>query len=272
MKNVYGKYALVTGASSGIGQAVARELAGAGMYVTGVSRHCDMEREEFESGGYIDYMKMDVTDPASVKAVTDTMNEIDVAVLSAGSGVAGPVEELPLELAKKQMDVNYFGALNVCHQVLPVMRRQRRGIVIAIGSVAGRIPIPMQSHYSSSKYALEALIEAVRMEMHDFGVRAVLIEPGDTKTGFTQGRQCYDDTGSVYSDVFRRSVNKMAHDEQHGSSPEGVARTALKLLGKKNPPVRVTVGFIYKAIMVIVKLIPARAMEFGVRMLYLPKK
>jgi short-subunit dehydrogenase len=185
-------------------------------------------------------------------------------------GVAGPAETTPQEMTRRQMEVNYFGTLNVAQPCLTKMRRQRRGLLIIIGSIAGRVSIPMQSQYSASKYALEAFTDAVRMEMAEFGVRATIIEPGDTRTGFTDAR--VTDETTDYGELVTRSVAKMAADEQNGRPPVSVARVALALAGRKNPPARVPVGADYKALMVLLRIMPDRCKEFILSKLYLPKK
>ena len=128
----------------------------------------------------------------------------------------------------------------------------------------------MQSQYSASKYALEAFTDAVRMEMKPYGVRACIIEPGDTKTGFTAARETQDAEKSNYGDVLQKSVAKMAADEQKGRSPESVAKITLALAGKKNPPARVPVGLEYKALMQLLRIMPDRGKEFILSKLYLP--
>ena len=270
MGNVYGKNVLVTGASRGIGQAVAEALAGAGCQVTAVSRGCTEGLKEYPGGGSIRSMRMDVTNCNSVAKVVDSMDRIDIAVLCAGMGVAGSAEELPMELARAQMETNYFGVLQVGGKVLPKMRAQGKGLFVVIGSIAGRVPIPMQGHYSSSKYALEAYVESVRMEMRSFGVRAVIIEPGDTRTGFTAARRIYVDKDSPYARAVSDSVAKMEADEQGGKDPASVAQVVLKLIGKKDPPVRQAVGFEYKALMFILRFLPDRLKQFILRKMYLP--
>ena len=142
-----------------------------------------------------------------------------------------------------------------------------------IGSIAGRVSIPMQSQYSASKYALEAFTDAVRMEMKQYGVRACIIEPGDTKTGFTKARvmQSAKNDSDTYSSTLRKSVARMASDEQNGRSPDTVARVALDLTARRNPPARVPVGFEYKALMLLMRIMPDRAKEAVLSKLYLPK-
>ena len=298
-RNVYGTRVFVTGASSGIGQACAQEYARHGCTVTGVSRHTEEYTETFEGGGSLTMRRLDVTDEATVRAFIEGLPGVDIAVLCAGMGVAGPAETTPQELTRRQMEVNYFGTLNAARPCLTRMRLQRRGLLIVIGSIAGRVSIPMQSQYSASKYALEAFTDAVRMEMRRYGVRAVIIEPGDTKTGFTAARVTQDLGGSAdgatggssmdgsrcdggsaaieksgpaeYSSTLYKSIAKMAADEQNGKSPESVARVAYALAGRKDPPARVPVGADYKALMVLLRVLPDRAREVILSKLYLPR-
>ena len=130
----------------------------------------------------------------------------------------------------------------------------------------------MQSQYSSSKYALEAFTDAVRMEMKSYGVRATIIEPGDTRTGFTDARVTMEtaDSSEVYRNVLLKSVAKMATDEQKGRGPESVAKVAWKLACRKDPPARVPVGFEYKALMQVLRIMPDRVKEAILSKMYLP--
>lgn len=269
MKNVYGRRVFITGASSGLGRACAEAFAENGCDVIGVSRRCEETTVEYPDGGRLTMRRMDVTDDDSVEAVVSSLDGVDIAVLAAGMGVSGPAEELPMELAYRQMETNYFGTLRVGRAVLPRMREQGKGLFLVIGSVAGRVPIPMQSHYSSSKYALEAYVEAVRMEMHGFGVRACIIEPGDTKTGFTDARQKFCPPESPYAAVCEKSVAAMERDERNGASPRTVADVALRLAGKSNPPVRTAVGFSYKALLFVQRFLPWRTAEWILSKIYL---
>ena len=271
----YGRNVFVTGASSGIGQACAMRFAMNGYTVTGVSRNTEEKTESFPGGGSLTLKRLDVTDEAAVKDFVEKLPGVDIAVLCAGMGVAGPAETTSLDLTRKQMQVNYFGTLNAAQPCLTRMRAQRKGLLIIIGSIAGRVSIPMQSQYSASKHALEAFTDAVRMEMRQYGVRACIIEPGDTKTGFTAARVMHEtenrDTADNYSNVLKKSVAKMAADEQGGRSPDSVAKVALALAGRKDPPARVPVGAEYKALMQLLRIMPDRAKEIILSKLYLPK-
>ena len=274
VKNDYGSHVFITGASSGIGQACALLFAQHGFTVTGVSRRTEEKTERFDSGGSLTLRKLDVTDEKAVRAFVQSLPQVDIAILCAGMGVAGPAETTPSEMTRKQMEVNYFGTLNAAQPCLTRMREQKRGLLLVIGSIAGRVSIPMQSQYSASKYALEAFTDAVRMEMKPHGVRACIIEPGDTKTGFTAAREVQNENGLTERDqtVLRDSVAKMAADEQNGRSPLSVARAALALTKKKNPPARVPVGLEYKALMLMLRLMPDRGKEAILSSLYLPKR
>ena len=272
-KNQYGNHVFVTGASSGIGQACALMFARNGFDVIGVSRNIKEKTDRIPGGGSLTFKRLDVTDEAATRDFVENMPGVDIAVLCAGMGVAGPAETTASELTRRQMEVNYFGTLNAAQPCLTRMRKQEKGLLIVIGSIAGRVSIPMQSQYSASKYALEAFTDAVRMEMRQYGVRACIIEPGDTKTGFTAARvmQVSDHDSENYSSILRKSVARMASDEQNGRSPDTVAKVALAIAGRKNPPARVPVGLEYKVLMLLLRIIPDRGKEAILSKLYLPK-
>lgn len=289
IRNIYGRNVFITGASSGIGEACARMFAENGCQVTGVSRNIEEKTESFPGGGSISTHRLDVTDENAVREFVKQLPGVDIAVLCAGMGVAGPAETTSQDMTRRQMEVNYFGTINAAQPCLSRMRAQGRGLLIVIGSIAGRVSIPMQSQYSASKYALEAFTDAVRMEMKPYGVRAVIVEPGDTKTGFTAARETQvegegGDAGSGigkrvkdhgkggYGDLITRSVARMEADEQNGRSPDSVAKVALALAGRRNPPARVPVGLEYKALMVLLRVMPDRGKEFILRRMYLPEK
>ena len=129
----------------------------------------------------------------------DKEGRIDVLINNAGFGISGAIEETSEEEAYSQFNTNFFGMHRMCRNVLPIMRKQRKGLIINIGSVAGLFSIPFQTMYSASKYAMECYTEALRMEVRDWGIRAVIIEPGDTRTGFTDNRYyCAESENTAY--------------------------------------------------------------------------
>ena len=148
-------------------------------------------------------------------------------------------------------------------------RKNPRSLVLFTSSVAGLVPIPYQSHYSSSKYAIEAYAQALRMEARQFGVRCCLVEPGDTKTGFTKARTSDEPESSPYFKQCKESVEHMARDEQNGKPASSVAKVFLKLAGKKNPKVRCAVGLDYKVLAFLAKILPARLINFIIRLIYI---
>lgn len=267
MSNPYGSRVLITGGSSGLGRACALTFAKDGCTVYALSRKCE-ERQELLGSGKIVSVRADVTDMESIRRAYEQTGPVDIIIHSAGFGIAGAAEDTPLKLVQRQMDTNYYGVLRVNQVYMPDMRRQRRGLILIISSVAGRVPIPFQSHYSSCKYALEAYAECLRMECAQYGIRASLIEPGDTHTGFTGARK-FSDANSPYYEQCKKAVAQMEHDELNGRPPESVSDVALRIAAKKNPPVRTAVGFEYKALLFLQRLLPWNTAERILKMIYL---
>ena len=261
---------LVTGASSGIGLACATHLAGRGFRVYGTSR-----RAAAGSPGNVTMLTADVTDDRSVEqaiaTVLDREGRLDIVVNNAGMGIAGPVESTSIEQAKGQFEVNFFGAFRVCRAVLPAMRRQRSGYIINIGSIGGLLAIPYQSMYSASKFALEGLSEALRMEVRPFGIRVVIIEPGDHKTALTENRQFTEISiaTDAYSPSFEAALLKTAHDEQSGPGPEQIARLLYRIVNQRHPRLRYTIGPIpQRAAVWLKRLTPYSILEYTMRTYY----
>ena len=252
---------LVTGASSGIGQSCVESLAKRGHLVYGASRSAGLH--------------MDVTDDASVngavQSILDREGRLDVVINNAGFGIAGAIEDTSIAEAKEQFEVNFFGVLRVCRAVLPVMRSQGHGMIINIGSIGGLIAIPYQGLYSATKFALEGLTESLRLEVRDFGIRVVLIEPGDHRTGFTQNRLSTKAStgGSAYWKAFEYAVGRMASDEQKGPPPQGVAALVSKVIDNPRPRLRYSVGPApQRAAIWLKRLLPYAAMEAIMRQTY----
>lgn len=235
------RVALVTGASTGIGASCAAFMAAKGFRVYGGARSA-------VTAAGVEPLTVDVTDDASVARAIETMlareGRLDVLVNNAGFGVAGAIEDTSVEEAREQFEVNFFGVLRMCRAVLPVMRQQKSGYIVNIGSIGGLIAIPFQGFYSATKFALEGFSESLRIEVRPFGIQVVLIEPGDHRSAFTQNRRATRDSavGSVYRERFERAIARMASDEQGGPSPEGIAKLLFKILENPKPRLRYTVG------------------------------
>lgn len=178
------KVALVTGASSGIGEAAALELAAAGFTVYGAARR--VARMEHLKASGIHPIAMDVTDDQSMQAGVEQIiaehGRLDVLVNNAGYGSYGAIEDVPVDEARAQLEVNVFGAARLTQLVLPQMRRQRSGTIVNITSMGGKITTPLGGWYHATKFALEALSDCLRMEVAPFGIDVVIIEPGGIKT------------------------------------------------------------------------------------------
>ncbi|MCM8711152.1 SDR family oxidoreductase [Clostridium sp. SYSU_GA19001] len=269
------KVVLITGASSGIGQAIANTLMEKGYRVYGTSRNIKEENiiKAKSGSGFLKMIPLDVRSDESVKAAVEYILQkeitIDILINNAGFGIAGSVEDTSPEEALSQFDTNFFGVLRMCRAVLPKMREQKQGLIINISSVAGLISIPFQSMYCASKYALEAMTEALRIEAKPFGIKVSLVEPGDTKTGFTQMRQYTAASyNSAYNLAFLKSIKKMEKDEQNGPTPKLIVDAVLKIMNSKNPPIRIVAGFSYKTLVFLKRILPSRFVEFVVSRIY----
>jgi NAD(P)-dependent dehydrogenase (short-subunit alcohol dehydrogenase family) len=288
---------LITGASSGFGRSIARYLAGKGYRVFGTSRRASFDATKSgnspgsDSGDYsgmkrgnqaggkdfpdFSMIPMDVTDAASVAAGVDhvlaTAGRIDVAINNAGFTLSGAVEEVSIKEVTAQLDTNVFGIWRVCQAVLPNMREQGGGGIINIGSLGGQIGLPFQSAYSASKFALEGLTEALRVEVRPFGIRVVLIAPGDFHTNFMKNRVlcagCHEK--SAYFNRCKKTLSKMENDEINGLPPDDIAPFVEKIMRLSNPAVRYTVGKIDQRLAVFFKkLVPSRLFEKGLMKYY----
>jgi len=222
-------------------------------------------------------IQLDVCDSTSCKeAVTHVLKSegrIDVLINNAGMGIAGPAETTSDEDALLQFETNFFGAVRMSKEVLPIMRTQGHGKIINITSVAAIIPIAFQSMYSASKAALEMFSQALSMEVSDFRITVTSIEFGDMKTGFTQNRKVLDEfqeSGNtcVYDDMFEKSLGTMVHDEQNASLPTKEAKLIYKTALKKNPKPVIVCGFKYKLVVRLRRFLPIRFSHFLIKKVY----
>lgn len=280
MDSVYGNVVLITGASSGIGKAIAEYLAGKGFRVYGTSRKQRLEDEDTaiiksdDSKGFFKMLQLDVcSEESAIRAINHVVEKegtIGILINNAGFGIGGSVEDTSIEEAYRQFDTNFFGVLRMCRNTVPIMRKQGKGLIINISSVAGLISIPYQSMYSASKFAVEAASEVLRMEVKPFGIKVAIVEPGDTRTGFTESRKMVEALkgNSAYKESCEKAIKAMAASEEKGPGPEGVVKVVAKIIRMKNPPIRKAVGFSYKLFVFLKRLLPSRFVEFAVSKLY----
>lgn len=257
--------AIVTGGSSGIGLAAARALRDRGLTVYVLSR-----RPFSEKG--LHHLCCDVADERqcveTVQTVLRKAGDLDLLVNCAGFGISGAVEFTEPADAKKQMEVNFFGAVNMTRAVLPHMRERGNGKIVNISSVAAPAAIPFQAYYSASKAALNAWSAALANELRPYGVTVTAIQPGDIKTGFTAAREKSVAGDEAYGGRISKSVARMERDEQNGMDPAKAGAYIAKIALKEHPKPVYTVGFSYKAICVLLKLLPSRLANWAIGKLY----
>src|SRR5438128_1871144 len=230
-----GRVALVTGASSGIGEAAAHELLAAGFTVYGTSRKAVAGEER---GGVV-FLPLDVTDDQSVAGeVLDRSGRIDVLVNNAGLGIAGAAEESSIEQARALFDTNLFGSIRMTRAVLPQMREQGSGRIINISSVLGLVPAPFGAMYAATKHAMEGYSESLDHEVREHGVRVLLVEPAYTRTSFDSNAIPADEPLAVYAQ--RREVldARLVDAIRGGDEPSVVADAIVAAATGSHPELR----------------------------------
>jgi NAD(P)-dependent dehydrogenase (short-subunit alcohol dehydrogenase family) len=246
-----GKVALVTGSSSGIGYETALLLARNGFDTFATMRNMNKSKEITEVAKRenlpLKLMQLDVNDDRSVAdAIHNILNEkksIEVVVNNAGYGLMGSVEDSSLDEIKAQFETNFFGAIRVMKEVIPIMRKQKTGTIVNVSSVAGRIGFPMGSAYVSSKFALEGLSESMAYELKQFGIKIILIEPGviNTKFAFVTPKKASDKKSS-YSQLMNKMEENLFSTIVNGTPPKDVATIILRAITEESPEHRYLVG------------------------------
>lgn len=246
------KCVLITGASSGLGAAMAKRMTTAGWRVFGTSRRPRPDASTGQASARageagIEWIAMDVCDDASVEAglaeVFARTPALDGLVCNAGFGIFGAFEETALARARAQFETNVFGVLRVARPVLAHMRARGTGRLLFVGSLAGRAPIPFQAHYSATKAAIEALVLSLANEIHPFGVRVSLIEPGDIDTAFNDVMDWGEPPAdSAYAARAKRCEETIRASLPRAPKPEVVAEAVFHALTAKRPRLRYPVG------------------------------
>ena len=268
------KVILLTGASSGIGYDTAVALAQQGHKVYAAARRVD-RMEPLRQYGIVP-LKMDVTDEASMKAgvktLLDAEGRIDVLINNAGYGYFGAVENVPMDDARNQLEVNVFGLARLCQLVLPTMRAQHSGRIINTASVAGRSVFYYGGWYHVSKYAVESLSDAMRMELKPFGIDVVIIEPGAIKTNWgiiaadnlTESSKgtAYEQTGTMMANNLRNMYLSNTI-----SDPAVVRKAIVRAVNARRPCTRYRIGRMANAIVFFHWLLPTRWWDAFLRLM-----
>lgn len=260
---------LITGASSGFGKFTAQMLSEQGHIVYGTSR------KPSENMNNVKMLVVDVTSPLSIRqAVEQIISEqgrIDVLINNAGIGIGGALELATEDEVSKQMNTNFFGVVNMCREVLPAMRKARKGKIINISSIGGVMGIPYQGFYSASKFAVEGYSEALALEVHPFHIKVCLVEPGDFNTGFTDNRNISEQTrlDADYRESFLKSLEIIEKEERNGCHPRKLAAAICKIVACKNPPFRTKVGPLVQVLFAKSKRwLPDSVMQYALRIFY----
>jgi NAD(P)-dependent dehydrogenase (short-subunit alcohol dehydrogenase family) len=252
------KIILVTGATRGIGLALANELARRGHTVYGTGR-----KPPGGDKALFTYVAMDLNDERSVKKAIDGIFKknprIDVLINNAGIGQCGPVEETPIEVARKVFETNYWGMLRTIQAVLPVMRKAGNGLIVNVSSAAGKIAIPFQAHYCASKFAVEGLTEALYHEVKAHGIRVLLIQPGDVGTSIWEQTDKRLVSKSAYREALERFLD--VKEKEMGAaadSPANVAAQIIRIMDSPGSPLRNPVARGAAFVLAARKLLPDR--------------
>ncbi len=263
---------LITGCSSGIGRAAALEAARRGHRVFATARNrndlADLERGDLQT------LALDVTSGTSIRAAVDAVlaraGRLDVLVNNAGYAQYGSAEDVTFEEWRAQFDVNFFGTLEVTRAALPALRAAGRATIVMVSSVAGRLPVPFAAPYCSAKHALEALSDALRVEVYPFGVRVAVIEPGPVPTRFTERARSLVapllSRPGPYRSFYAGAERAMDGDFQKGgTSAEAVARVIAHAFEAEHPRARYRVGAMARTLIPMTSILPEKWRDWMMR-------
>ncbi|WP_116107774.1 SDR family oxidoreductase [Lewinella sp. IMCC34191] len=254
--------ALVTGASSGLGEALAPLLARHDWRVYGMSRRT------VDLPG-VTPLPADISDETSLQEAMGELvaveGRLDAVIHCAGIGGAGPVEDMPTPRARRIMETNFWGSWNLCQATLPYLRESPRGRLLLVSSIAGHMGIPFRSVYCASKAGVIALSDSLRLELQGSNVQVACISPGDIATNSiaTQYRQPAAEVNSLYRERYRRADDAMAGNVDHGMTADYVAEQIFKILGKDQLSPQYVIGEPIQKISTLAhRLLPGRAWEW----------
>jgi short-subunit dehydrogenase len=264
MKNI-----LVTGASSGIGLAIAKSLAEHGHEVWGTSRNI----ERIPKIPRLHTIRLDLADPHSIEeAFASTLSEaghLDVLINNAGAGHFGPAEVLPLDTITSQFQILVFGQIQLMQLALQHMRPRGEGLLVNVSSLASRLPVPFMAAYNSAKAALASFTMSIQLEFAHPNVRIVDLQPGDIRTDFNQGVIVSDEV-ERYKTKISRAWEITERNMKNAPGAELVARKIVSLIESTEPPPRITVGNVFesKIAPLIFRFLPQRLRVWGLKKYY----
>ena len=260
---------LITGASSGIGKATAMRLLEEGYSVYAAARRVE-QMHDLEASGAV-ALRMDVTREEEVVAGVDRINAeregADVLVNNAGFGLYGAMEDIPLDEARYQFEVNLFAVARLTQLVLPHMRARRAGKIVNISSIGGKIHTPLGSWYHATKYALEGWSDCLRLELKDFGIDVIVIEPGAIRTEFGDvafGAALERSRGTAYSGFVDGMLDvgaRIGSGGSVGSPPTVIAETVAKALRADRPRTRYVAGQYARPLLLLRRLLSDRMFD-----------
>ena len=262
------KVILITGASSGMGKDFALHLLKKGHTVYGLARRIEKMADIVNSGGKA--IAMDITNEAQIEsAVNQVLQEqgkVDVLINNAGYAVYGPVEEAPIDTARRQFEVNIFGLASITQKIIPSMRENKSGTIINISSMGGKMYTPFGAWYHATKHALEGWSDCLRVELQSFGIDVVIIEPGGIETEFTnvfmenlQG----DTKKGPYADALQKIIKSTGEMAEKGqlSKPSVITKLIDKAVHSKKPKTRYVAGSFAKPLMFMRKYLGDRTFD-----------
>ncbi len=263
------KVCLVTGASSGIGKEIAKELLQAGFIVYAAARRVEKMSDLQDLGAVT--LKMDITQEADIVAAVSQIQQssggVDILVNNAGFGSYGAMEDTSIDDARYQFEVNIFGLARVTQLVLPYMREKRDGAIVNISSMGGKMYTPLGSWYHATKHALEAWSDCLRFELSPFNIDVIIIEPGIivTEFGSTMLEPMMRRSGnSAYSEIAHKleKATKASYEEGSGSPPSLIAKTVMSAINSNRPKTRYAVGYLAKPMIFLRKWLPDRMFDW----------
>jgi NAD(P)-dependent dehydrogenase (short-subunit alcohol dehydrogenase family) len=269
------KTALITGASSGIGEATARQLAALGYTVYAGARRVERMSDLIDRG--IHTRAIDVTDDESmltlVEAIIAETGRIDVLINNAGYGSYGALEDVPIDEARRQFDVNLFGLARLTQLVLPQMRAQRDGYIVNVSSMGGKIWEPLGSWYHASKFAVEGLSDSLRIEVAEFGIKVVIIQPGTIRTEWSGIAADQLEASSANTPYARQAkimgaVLRGVDHMRMASGPEVVAQAIAKAVQSPKPRTRYIVGGGARGMLLAEWILPDRGFDRFIQLGY----